>query len=93
MYAKRMLGLLVIGKAVIEWAKCTLHRLSKTSEEAVGVGVSRVVDSDLGMTVLCRATILEYCADFWQDSRIHAPRIVPPATFSELIIQAISWQP
>lgn len=87
-----MLVFLATGNALVEWAEFTLHRLSKASEEAVDVGVSRVVDSDVGMAVLCKATRLEDCHSR-QASRVHKPRIVPPATFSELIIQAISWQP
>jgi hypothetical protein len=34
-----------------------VHRLSQTGEEAVDVRVSYVVDSDVGMAVLCEAKV------------------------------------
>jgi hypothetical protein len=36
-----------------------MHRISQTGEEAVDVGVSCIVDNDVGMAVLYEAKMLE----------------------------------
>jgi hypothetical protein len=68
-----------------------VHRFSQTGEEAVDVGVSSIVDSDIGMAVLCEAKMLEGPSRYRQVLfQAHEPRISPRATFSELILQASS---
>jgi hypothetical protein len=59
---------------VVDWimfsrqANLTVHRLSQTGKEAIDVGVSCVVDSDVGMAVLCEATRLAGQSHFRQVS-------------------------
>lgn len=67
-----------------------MHRLPKTGKETVDMGVSCVVDGDVGVAVLCTPNRLEGSSYTSQGSLCYEPRTFPPATFSELILQAIS---
>jgi hypothetical protein len=70
----------------------TVHRISDTSKETVGMGVAGVVDNDIGMAVLCKTKEVRLLgpSNVWQVIQVHKPRISPRATFSGFALQASS---